>query len=388
MSITTTKKILVTGAGGLLGFHVRALLLAKNGERKFKGEVPAFEVRVASTPDFSDSNRLASLVKGTDIVLHLAGVNRASPEVVEHANQEISEKLIAALQLSSSNAHVVFANSTHAGTDNPYGRGKSAASNVLAKWAVDSDGLYTDVVLPHLFGEGGKPNYNTVTATLCNHVLNNTEPEINAGAAVELLHAGDAAEIMLNAAMTNETGIIRAAGIDVTVQELYERISAFKPLIEGDMFPNLTDKLTLQLYNTFRYERFPQGTPREFVVNADNRGELFEVARGGGGGQTFLSWTKPGIERGNHFHRRKVERFVVLSGKADIHLRKVFSDEVISYSVTGDDPVAIDMPTLYSHSIVNTGTEPLLTLFWAHEIFDSNDSDTYMDIVQHDPGQS
>ncbi len=382
-----TNNVLVTGAGGLLGFHVRALLHAKNGERKFKGEVPAFEVRVASTDDFSDSDQLASLVKGTDIVLHLAGVNRAKPEVVDQANREISEKLVSALQASTSGAHVVFANSTHAGSDTPYGRGKGAASKILAEWAGASDGVFTDVVLPHLFGEGGLPNYNTVTATLCNHVLNSTKPKIHEGAVVELLHAGDAAEIMLDAALSNQTGAIRAAGIAVTVQNLYERICGLKEIMDRDLFPNLADKLTLQLYNVLRYEAFPQGTPREFVVNVDNRGELFEVARGGGGGQTFLSWTKPGIERGNHFHRRKVERFVVLSGKADIHLRKVFSDEVISYSVSGDEPVAIDMPTLYLHSIVNTGTEPLLTLFWAHEIFDSNDSDTYMDIVQLDTSQ-
>jgi len=379
---TETKNILVTGAGGLLGFHTRALLLAKNGERMFKGEKPAFNVRVASTKDFSDPKRLAPLVKDIDIVFHLAGVNRAKPEIVDQANREISNNLVIALQATASSAHVVFANSTHAGTDTPYGRGKGAASQTLAEWASASDGLYTDVVLPHLFGEGGVPNYNTVTATLCHHVLNNTQPEIHEGAAVELLHAGDAAELMLTAAQAANTGRIRAAGTPVTVKDLYHQINAFNKLIDQDKFPDLSDKLTLQLYNVFRYEKYPSGTPRKLVLNVDQRGELFEVARGGGGGQTFLSWTKPGIERGNHFHRRKVERFVVLSGTADIHLRKVFSDDVVSYSVSGDIPLAIDIPTLYSHSIINTGKEPLLTLFWAHEIFDPMDSDTYMHEVK------
>ena len=258
----TTIKILVTGAGGLLGFHVRALLHAKNGEQKFKGDAPAFEVKVASTADFANPEQLALLANGVDIVLHLAGVNRAKPEVVEHANQEISEKLVAALEATSSSAHVVFANSTHAGSDNPYGRGKNAASKILTKWSTTSEGGYTDVVLPHLFGEGGAPNYNTVTATLCHHVLNNTMPDIHEGAAVELLHAGDAAEILLNSALYKNTGIIRAEGIAIMVNDLYERIRSFKASIDSDTYPDLSDKITLQLYNAVSYTHLTLPTKR------------------------------------------------------------------------------------------------------------------------------
>ena len=116
-----------------------------------------------------------------------------------------------------------------------------------------------------------------------------------------------------------------------------------------------------------------------FSVPQNNNGEivLFETVKGGGGGQTFASWTEPGVERGNHYHRHKMERFLVLSGQAKICIRRLFDSTVHSFNVSGDKPMAIDMPTLHTHSIINTGDEPLLTLFWAHEIFDPEYPDTY-----------
>lgn len=376
-----TRTVLVTGGGGLLGFHARALLLASNGEREFNKLPPAYIIRTASTADFSSPEHLAQLVEGCDIVLHLAGVNRAQPEIVEKMNESIGQLLVKALTDTSSKAHVVYANTTHAQTDTPYGRGKSAARNCLSSWAESSGGKFTDVVLPHLFGEGGVPNYNTVTATLCNHVHNESRPEIHEGAEVELLHAGDAADIMLQAGLSASSDSIRAQGVPITVAHVYQRLLSFKDNLENDLFPDFSDKLTLQLYNTFRYASFPTSAPTELDLKNDPRGELFEASRGGGGGQTFLSWTKPGIQRGNHFHRRKVERFVVVEGQADIKLRRIFDDKVFTFSVNGEKPIAVDIPTLYAHSIVNTGDKALLTFFWAHEIFDPNDTDTYMHLV-------
>ncbi len=376
-----TKTVLVTGAGGLLGFHVRALLLAKNGERKFQKQPPAYNIRTANTAEFSDAQCLSSLVEGCDVVLHLAGVNRAQPEVVERANEAIGQQLTDALSSTTSKAHVVFANTTHAASDTPYGRGKSACRDIIYNWAKSSKGTFTDVILPHLFGEKGIANYNTVTATLCEHALNGTEPEIHEGAQIELLHAGDAAEIMLEAGLKPEGDTIRARGVPITVQELYSRILSFKKHIQSDLFPDFSSKLVLQLYNTYRFAAFSENSRTELLLKEDARGELFEASRGGGGGQTFLSWTKAGVERGNHFHRRKVERFVVVEGQADIKLRCVFDDKVFTFSVSGDHPVAVDIPTLFSHSIINVGEKPLLTLFWAHEIFDPNDTDTFLHFV-------
>ena len=382
MNTVTTQTVLVTGAGGLLGFHVSSLLLAKNGERAFHGQLPAFNIRKASTFDFDSESRLQALVEGCDLVMHLAGVNRAAPEIVEQANADIASRLVRALNAVGARPHVVYANSTHESTDTPYGRGKHRASVLLSEWAEASTSRYSNIVLPHLFGEGGLPNYNTVTATLCEHLKNGTSPTIHDGATVELLHAGKAADIMLKAALGDSSCNVRAEGTPLTVRDLYHQLRQLHEAKGHDVFPDLAQEITVQLYNTLRYPSKNGEEPRVLQIKNDARGELFEVARGGGGGQTFLSWTKPGVERGNHFHRRKVERFVVLQGEADIHLRKVFDNKIHTHSVTGEHPVAVDIPTLHTHSIVNTGDSPLLTLFWVHEIFDPTDTDTFMHQVR------
>ena len=374
----TCQRVVVTGAGGLLGLHVRALLLSRNGQRLFRREAPAFDIVAVSREEFSNPETLAASLRGCDVVLHLAGINRAEPAAVEGGNQEIAEKLVSALVATASKAHVVYANTTHSAGDTPYGRGKRRSGEILASWAKASGGGYTGVVLPHIFGENGTPFYNTVTATLCEQVATGQEPEIHSGAEVELLHAGSAAEFMLESALTARQGEVRVEGVKMSVSELYQRIRGIGEDMSRDVFPDLTDSLHLQLYNTYRYSRFPEPYPIRLALNTDVRGSLFEAARGGGGGQTFLSWTLPGVVRGNHFHRRKVERFVVVQGQAEIRVRRIFDDRIHVYDVNGDEPTAIDMPTLHTHSIINTGDSPLLTLFWAHEVFDTEDPDTYM----------
>jgi UDP-2-acetamido-2,6-beta-L-arabino-hexul-4-ose reductase len=121
--------------------------------------------------------------------------------------------------------------------------------------------------------------------------------------------------------------------------------------------------------------------PRPLKLNTDARGTLFEAVKGGGGGQTFLSTTLPGVTRGNHFHLNKVERFLVVQGEAVIRIRKVLSDEVWEYRVCGAQPAYVDMPTLHTHSIENVGETELVTLFWTHDLFDPANPDTFADEV-------
>ena len=116
-------------------------------------------------------------------------------------------------------------------------------------------------------------------------------------------------------------------------------------------------------------------------LNSDHRGVLFEAVKSQSGGQTFLSTTGPGITRGDHFHLHKVERFLVLQGEAVIRIRKVLTDTVHEFQVSGEKPAAVDMPTLHTHSIENVGSKPLLTLFWTHDLFDPENPDTYADTV-------
>lgn len=371
------NRVVVTGAGGLLGWHGAAHLHARNCAASFKSEPLPFHLVTLDRAGFSDDAALAAALAGADAVLHFAGVNRGADAEVERGNIEIAERLAVACRAAGAAPHIVYANSTHAGTDSPYGRSKRAAGDILA--AVTR--RFTDLVLPHIFGEGARPFYNNVTATLIHQVTRGETPTVNAGGQVRLLHAGAAVEAAIGAFLDGTTGELRPEPRPMGVEELLSRIQGFHAAYAAGVFPDLADPFDLALFNSYRAALYPDFFPRPLKLNSDARGVLFEAVKGGGGGQTFLSWTEPGITRGNHFHLDKVERFLVLEGEAIIRIRRALGGPVWEYRVNGAAPSAVDMPTLHTHSIENTGDKPLLTLFWTQAIFDPAAPDTYADPV-------
>lgn len=371
-------KIAITGASGLLGWHTAARLHARNCAARFGNSPEPFDIVAIDRAVFSDPKSLALVLAEVDAVVHFAGVNRGTPEEVEAANPALAQALVAGCQTAGVTPHIIYANSTHAANDSVYGRSKRVAGEILAH----SGAAYTDLVLPHIFGEGAKPDYNNVSATFIDRVITGQAPEMNPEGRVELLHAGAAAEIAIAAAERRETGKISPEGLPMTVGNLFERLSAFHSAYSSNLFPDLSDAFDVALFNAYRSARYTERSPIALTLNTDPRGTLFEASRSsGGGGQTFLSWTHPGVTRGNHFHLRKIERFLVVEGEALIRIRRVLSDEVWTFRVNGDQPAAVDMPTLHTHSIENTGDRPLLTLFWTNEVFDPAAPDTYADPV-------
>jgi len=171
--------------------------------------------------------------------------------------------------------------------------------------------------------------------------------------------------------------MVRPVGVAMKVSELLMRLRGLASRYANGVVPDLTDATDLWLFNTYRSYIDHDKRPINLTVHCDDRGGLFEAIRSDGRGQVFLSNTRPGITRGNHFHRRKVERFLVLQGNAKIRLRHVLTAKVYTFEVSGERPQAIDIPTLYTHNITNVGEKELWTLFWAHEHFNPEDSDTY-----------
>jgi len=368
------KRVVITGAGGLIGWHAHARLHAANCAAGFKGRAAPWDIVALDHAAFDDDVALATALKGADMVLHFAGVNRAADEVVEAANPAIAQRLADALD---GWPHVVYANSTHAGGDTPYGRGKARAAEVLSA----ATPRFTNLILPHIFGEGARPHYNNVTATLIAQIIAGDTPSVNPEGRVNLLHAGAAAGAAIDAASSGLNGDLAPDARDISVPQLLQVLQGFHTLYGANVFPDLSDNFTRQLFNSYRAATYPGGWPRPLTLNSDARGTLFEAVKGGGGGQTFLSTTKPGVTRGDHFHLGKVERFLVVQGEAIIRIRKVLSDEVWEYRVTGDAPAPVDMPTLHTHSIENVSGGDLLTLFWTHDLFDPENPDTYADKV-------
>ncbi|MDH3578247.1 MAG: NAD-dependent epimerase/dehydratase family protein [Gammaproteobacteria bacterium] len=370
-------RIVVTGARGLIGWHAHARLHAMNCAARFSGDPEPYEIVALGHKEFDDDTSLTAALTDAQAVLHFAGVNRASEEEVRKANPAIATRLAVACKAAGEMPHVIYANSTHAASDTPYGRSKRQAGEILEA-ATDR---YTDLVLPHVFGEGARPFYNNVTATLIAKILAGESPEINPEGRVQLIHAGAAAQSAIDAVLEGTTGQIAPEGRLTPVPDLYEKLVAFHLGYSQNTYPDLSDSFDRDLFNSYRATTYPGDWPRPLKLNTDPRGTLFEAIKGGGGGQTFLSTTKPGITRGDHFHLGKVERFLVIQGEAVIRIRRVLSDNVWEFKVSGDTPAPVDMPTLHTHSIENIGDTDLLTLFWTHDLFDPENPDTFADKV-------
>ncbi|WP_288987699.1 NAD-dependent epimerase/dehydratase family protein, partial [uncultured Sphingopyxis sp.] len=181
-------KIAVTGAGGLLGWHAAARLHAVNCAARFRGDAAPYELALLDHAAFEDSDRLAAAVDGAAAVLHFAGVNRGAEAEVEAANPAIAQQLVDACRRAGSTPHILYANSIHAGSDTFYGRSKRIAGEILA----GAEGTYSEMMLPHIFGECARPYYNNVTATLIDQIWKGEQPTINPEGRVSLFHAGAA----------------------------------------------------------------------------------------------------------------------------------------------------------------------------------------------------
>ncbi|MBZ6377429.1 capsule biosynthesis protein CapF [Pacificimonas flava] len=370
-------KIAVTGAKGLLGWHASARIHAQNCAARYKGDADPFELVQVDRETFENDAALSAALSGADAVLHFAGVNRGAESEVEEANPAIARKLVAACKSAGAAPHIVYANSTHAARDTFYGRSKRIAGDILGEFA----DRYTDLVLPHIFGECAKPYYNNVTATLIDQLWKGETPDLNPEGRVQLLHAGEAAQIAIDAAVNGVTGRTAPEGRDIGVTDLYDRLGSFHELYRANIFPALADPFDVALFNSYRVGGYPEHYPLMLKKNADHRGVLFETAKGGTAPQSFISTTKPGKTRGDHFHYDLVERFLVVQGQAVIRIRRVLTDEVHEFAVAGDEPAAIDMPPLHTHHIENVSDEDVVTFFWSHHLFDPANPDTYADPV-------
>jgi len=192
------------------------------------------------------------------------------------------------------------------------------------------------------------------------------------------LHAQQAAESLIAAGVSEpSTETVRPAGRPTSVQDVLAALEGFRRVYHHGDIPPLHSDFDTDLFNTYRSAAFPSNEPIPLPRRADARGSLVECVRAhGGGGQTFMSTTVPGATRGEHFHLRKIERFVVVQGTAQIALRRMFSTEVVRFDVSGGDVVAVDMPTMWAHSITNVGSTELITLFWTDSVFDPTRPDT------------
>jgi len=363
----------VTGANGFLGWHVRCALKARGG----------VDVVPIGRETLSDRSQLDVALRNVDAVLHLAGVNRADPMSLRADNESLARLLTASLDRLGLRPLIEYANSTQSGNGTAYGDGKAAAANVLASWGQAAGVPLLDIRLPNLFGEHGRPHYNSVVATFCHELASGRTPAVHVDRVVDLLHVQDAVDRMLNLLDVKHCGVVTTHPRSMMVSGILDLLRGFSQLYAAGEIPDIVDPVDRALFNTYRSFCFPRRFPVFPRVHSDARGSLFECVRGHGSEtQVFCSSTRPDAVRGNHFHLRKIERFLVLHGHAEITLRRLFDDEVLRFTVSGELPAIVDMPTMWTHAIRNTGSGDLTTLFWADELLDVTDADTHPEPVE------
>ena len=371
-------RIGITGGEGFVGSHLRFFLHEHKND---------YQTVLIGREDFVDHKKLLDKLSLCDIIVHLAGLNRGDDdEQVYNTNISLTKTVISGLDEVKKTPKIIFLSSTHNTRDTGYGKSKRESEALIYKWGEKNKTATTSIVSTNIFGEFCKPHYNSVVATFSYELANMKESKVDQSATVsiEFIYVRDICSLIFDSFKSVSTQTtLNPKGRNIKIVDLYYLIKSFRDEYFSGIIPSFKDKFEISLFNTFRSYLYPQYFPVSLDLKTDNRGTFVEIAKERTGGQTSFSTTHPNqnIIRGNHYHTRKIERFCVISGEAVIKLRKLFSSEITEYKVSGEKPVYVDMPVYYTHSIENTGSTELLTMFWINEIFDPSDPDTFMENV-------
>lgn len=369
-------RIGITGQNGFIGTHLFNYFdLLENVERI------NFEKNF-----FQDEQLLRNFVKQCDVIVHLAARNRhTDPEVLYQTNIYLVQQLINAMKTESVTPHIIFSSSTQEERENIYGQSKKEGRKLFIDWAKEEDAIFTGMVIPNVFGPFGNPYYNSVIATFSHQLTHNEKPKIDVDGSLKLIYIGELVSEIWRSITEKKTEYALSIShtSETFVSEILTLLEGYKiQYFENNILPDIKNRFELNLFNTFRsYIDHSNHYPVFLKKNTDNRGSFVETVKTSIGGQFSFSSTHPGITRGDHFHTRKIERFAVISGKAEIKLRRIGTNEILHFELNGENPSFVDMPVWYSHNITNIGSGELLTLFWINEFFDSSDPDTYFEKV-------
>lgn len=395
------KIILVTGASGFMG---RNLCVALRRHKDFK--VLGFDL---PQPEAD----LLEMAMCADVVFHLAGVNR--PKTVEEfqtGNAALTHALCSSLATACKRPVIVLSSSIQAEMDNPYGRSKKSAEDTVVEYHEQTGAPVYIYRFPNVFGKWSRPNYNSVIATFCHNICRGLPVQIsNRENIIRFVYIDDIVREFIAIASRAEhdrttTHYEIQPTYNNTLGELHDLLRFFGEAREKSLLPDLQNPLTRFLFSTYVSFLDVQDFAYPVQLKSDDRGWLFELIKSHHAGQIFVSRTRPGITRGNHYHDTKVEKFCVVHGEGTIRFRSVLpkppscqpsaqafdpqpphsqlpapDSQVIEYHVDDRNIRIVDIPPGYTHSIENTGISDMITLFWASEIFDPARPDTHSEIV-------
>lgn len=368
-------KILVTGANGFVGKNLIAELRSKGYEDLYLYDID------------TDPVLLDSYTKDCEFVFHLAGVNR--PKDVDEfmqGNFGFTDTLLTSLKRSKNTCPVLVTSSIQAELDNPYGKSKKAGEDLLFGYARETGAPVYVFRLPNVFGKWCRPNYNSAVATFCHNIARDLPITVNDPEVVmKLVYIDDVVQAFISALegeVLIEDGFCKVSTVHtVKLGRIVELLKEFRESRTDLSVPDMSDSFAKALYSTYLSYLPEDRFSYPLRMNVDNRGSFTEIIRTAGRGQFSVNISKAGITKGNHWHHTKCEKFLVVSGKGLIQFRKIGTENVIDYHVSGEQLEVVDIPPGYTHNIINEGEADLVTFMWASEPFDSDKPDTMYEKV-------
>ena len=387
-------KILITGAKGFVGKNLsEALFCIKNGKDRTRPDLNIEEIYLYDID--STKAELENACKNADFVFNLAGVNRPqNQDEFMKGNFGLASELLETLEKYQNTCPVMLSSSIQATlegrfADGEYGKSKRAGEDLFFEYGKKTGAKVLVYRFPNLFGKWCRPNYNSAVATFCNNVANDLPITVNDPAIeLTLLYIDDLITEMLDALEGKEhrDGSFCVCPIvhRVTLGKIVELLEGFKAQPSSLMIPEIpSGSFEKKLYSTYLSYLPKEKVAFPLKMNMDDRGSFTELLKTANCGQVSVNISKPGITKGQHWHHTKWEFFIVVSGKGLIQQRKIGSDDVLNFEVSGDKIEAVHMLPGYTHNIINLSeTENLVTVMWANESFDPNRPDTFFELVE------
>lgn len=381
-------KILVTGAKGFIGCNLVSQLHNIQAGKARNYTVSAESMTVFEYDIDSNPAELEVYCKQADFVFNLAGVNRPKDQTeFMKGNFGFASTLLDTLKKCNNTCPVMISSSTQAELDNSYGESKRAGEQLMFAYSKQTGAKVLVYRFPNVFGKWCRPNYNSAIATFCNNIANDLPIQVNdPNVVMNLVYVDDVVDELIGALSGGEHRDGDYCRVPVmhtiTLGGIVDLINSFKEMHTNLQVPNLGDAFTKKLYSTYLSYLPKEKFIYPLKMNMDERGSFTEIIHTINSGQVSVNISKPGIIKGQHWHHTKNEKFVVVSGHGLIQLRKIATEEIISFEVSGDKIEVVEMIPGYTHNIINLSeTEDLVTVMWANEVFDPNRPDTYFEKV-------
>ena len=380
--------ILVTGAKGFVGKNLcETLKNIRDGKDKTRPELKideVYEYDIDSVPE-----QLSEWCQKADFVFNLAGVNRPKDQSeFMTGNFGFASTLLETLKKCGNNCPVMLSSSIQAALDNPYGESKRAGEELFFNYSNETGAKVLVYRFPNVFGKWCRPNYNSAVATFCNNIANDLPIQVNdPSVLMHLVYIDDVVNELIDALEGKEHHSGNYCEVptvhEIKLGEIVDLIRSFAEQPKTLMIPELPENsFAKKLYSTYLSYLPKEKVAFPLKMNVDDRGSFTELIHTLNCGQVSINISKPGITKGQHWHNTKWEFFIVVAGHGLIQERKIGTDEVIEFEVSGDNIQCIHMLPGYTHNIINLSeTENLVTVMYCNEIFNPNKPDTYYETV-------